>query len=344
MSRRRVLITGVTGQDGGYLAERLLADGDEAIGAVRRPDGAFERAGLPQLAGRVPLLALDLLDPASIRRAVAEAAPDEIYHLAAPTFVPDSWEDPTETVAAIATGTAALLAAAGALPGDGARVLVASSSEIFGDAGVSPQSEDSPMRPRSPYAAAKLAAHGLVGALRAHHGRFLVSAITYNHESPRRPERFLPRKVSAGVAAIAAGRAETLTLGSLDAVRDWSHARDVVEGMVLALRHDEPGDYVFASGTGHTVGDLVDAAFAAAGVERRLPDGSDRVEVDPRFVRAPEQWPPVGDPSRARSVLGWQPRTSFEQLVAELVAADLERLGAEAGPAASSPPGPPAGA
>jgi GDPmannose 4,6-dehydratase len=338
VSRRRVLITGVTGQDGGYLAERLLAEGDELIGAVRRPEGAFERAGLPQLDGRVELLAMDLLDPGSIRRAVAEASPDEIYHLAAPTFVPDSWTDPTETVAAIANATAALLAAAGALP-DAPRVLVATSSEIFGDAGVSPQSESAPMRPRSPYAVAKLAAHGLVGTLRAHHGRFLVSAIAYNHESPRRPERFLPRKVSAGVAAIAAGQAQTLTLGDLRAVRDWSHARDVVEAMVLALRHDEPGDYVLASGVGRTVGDLVDAAFAAAGVSRTLPDGRDRVLVDERFVRAPEPWPPVGDPSRARRVLGWQPRVSFEQLVAEMVAADLERLG---GALAARPAVPPA--
>jgi GDPmannose 4,6-dehydratase len=326
VSRRRVLITGVTGQDGGYLAERLLADGDEVVGAARAPTGAFEYAGLDQLEGRVRLVEMDLLDPDSIRRAVGEAAPEEIYHLAAPTFVPDSWEDPSEAMAAIATGTAALLAAAGSL-GDDVRVLVAASSEIFGDAGVSPQSEDSPMRPRSPYGVAKLAAHGLVGTLRAHHGRFLVSAITFNHESPRRPERFLPRKVSAGVAAIAAGRAETLTLGDLSAVRDWSHARDVVDGMVRALRHDEPGDYVFASGIGRTVGDLVDAAFAAAGVPRTLPDGRDRVEVDERFVRAPEAWPPVGDPSRARTVLGWEPRTSFDQLVAEMVAADLERLG-----------------
>jgi GDPmannose 4,6-dehydratase len=324
---RRVLITGVTGQDGGYLAERLLAGGDEVIGAVRRPEGAFERAQLPQLEGCVALLAVDLLDPDSIRRTVAEATPDEIYHLAAPTFVPDSWDDPSEVTAAIATGTATLLAAAG----DITRVLVATSSEIFGDAGVSPQSESAPMRPRSPYGVAKLAAHGLVGTLRAHHGRFLVSAITYNHESPRRPERFLPRKVSAGVAAIAAGRAETLTLGSLDAVRDWSHARDVVEGMVLALRHDEPGDYVFASGVGRTVDELVDAAFAAAGVERLPADGRDRVEVDPRFVRAPERWAPVGDPSRARRVLGWAARTSFEQLVAEMVAADLAALGTAAG-------------
>lgn len=324
MSRRRVLITGITGQDGGYLAEQLLAGGDEVLGAARSPQDAFEQAGLDALAGRVPLLAMDLLDSASIRRAVAEAAPDEIYHLAAPTFVPDSWEDPSEVMAAIPGATATLLAAAG----DAARVLVATSSEIFGDAGVSPQDESSPMRPRSPYGVAKLAAHGLVGTLRAHHGRFLVSAITYNHESPRRPERFLPRKVSAGVAAIAAGRAETLTLGSLDAVRDWSHARDVVAGMVLALRHDAPGDYVLASGVGQTVEQLVDAAFAAAGVERRTPEGRDRVEVDPRFVRAPEDCPPVGDPSRARSVLGWEPRVSFEQLVAEMVAADMERLAA----------------
>lgn len=320
-----MLITGLTGQDGGYLAERLLDDGDEVLGAVRRPHDALEAAGLVHLEGRVELLAADLLDPASVRRAVATAEPDEVYHLAAPTFVPDSWEDPTDVMRAIAGGTAAVLAAAGALERD-VRVLVASSSEVFGEAGVSPQSESSPMRPRSPYGVAKLAAHQLVGVLRDRHGRFLVSAITYNHESPRRPERFLPRKVSAGVAAIAAGRAETLALGDLRAVRDWSHARDVVAGMVLALRHDQPGDYVLASGVGRTVEQLVDAAFAAAGVERRRPDGTDRVAVDPRFVRAPEPCPPVGDPSRARDVLGWEPRTSFEQLVAELVEADLARL------------------
>lgn len=322
---RRVLVTGLTGQDGGYLAERLLAGGDEVIGAVRRPAEGLAAAGLPHLDGRIRLLGLDLLDAASIRRAVAEAEPDEIYHLAAPTFVPDSWEDPTETVAAIAAGTATLLSAAAARPA-GVRVLVASSSEIFGDAGVSPQSETAPTRPRSPYGVAKLAAHGLVGTLRAHHDRFLVSAITFNHESPRRPERFLPRKVSAGVAAIAAGRAQTLTLGDLRAVRDWSHARDVVEGMVLALRHDEPGDYVLASGEGRTVGELVDAAFAAAGVERRDDAGEDRVRVDERFVRAPEPFPPVGDPAKARDVLGWRPRISFGELVAEMVDADLARL------------------
>lgn len=326
---RRVLITGVTGQDGGYLAERLLADGDEVIGTVRRTEGTLAAAGLEHLEGRLGLLSADLLDGDSVRRAVAEAQPDEIYHLAAPTFVPDSWRDPTEVTQAVVVGTAALLAEAGTLPTT--RVLVAASSEVFGDAGVSPQREDSPMRPRSPYGVAKLAAYGLVRTLRAHHDRFLVSAITFNHESPRRPERFLPRKVTAGVAAIAAGKAQELTLGDQAAIRDWSHARDVVDGMVLALRHDVPDDYVLASGVPHTVGDLVDAAFAAAGVSRQVTDADgvsrDRVHVDPRFVRPAEEWPPVGDPSKARDVLGWRPAYTFEGLVAEMVAADLERLG-----------------
>ncbi|HEV7772177.1 MAG TPA: GDP-mannose 4,6-dehydratase [Conexibacter sp.] len=326
----RVLITGLTGQDGSYLAEQLLAGGDVVIGAVRTPDRALHDAGLDHLDGRVELLAADLLEPDSIRRAIATAQPDEIYHLAAPTFVPDSWKDATEVMTAIAGGTAAVLAGAGALAHD-VRVLVASSSEIFGDAGVSPQSEDAPTRPRTPYGVAKLAAHQLVGVLRARDGHFLVSAITFNHESPRRPERFLPRKVTAGVAAIAAGQADTLTIGDLVAVRDWTHARDVVAGMVLALRHDTPDDYVLASGEGRTVGQLVDAAFTAAGVERHVPvEGGgtrDRIVVDPRFVRPPEECMPVGDASKAQAVLGWEPATSFEQLVGEMVDADLARLG-----------------
>jgi len=326
----RALITGVTGQDGGYLAERLLRDGAEVVGTARRATGALEAAGLGHLDGRVRLLEADLLDAGSLRRAIAEAEPDEIYHLAAPTFVPDSWDDPREVVEAVAGGTATVLAAA--LERPDARVLVAASSEIFGDAGVSPQAEDAPKRPRSPYGVAKLAAHGLVGTLRARHDRFFVSAITFNHESPRRPERFLPRKVSLGVARIARGLDRDLTLGDQAAVRDWSHAADVVDGMVLALRHDEPGDYVLASGVPHTVGDLVDTAFAAAGIDRIVleEDGGtrDRVIVDPRFVRPPERWPPVGDPTRALDVLGWRPRVTFEDLVAEMVHADLSRLDA----------------
>ena len=177
------------------------------------------------------------------------------------------------------------------------------------------------MRPRSPYGIAKLAAHGLVRAMRDRHGLHASSGITYNHESPRRPAEFLPRKVTRGAAAIALGREKQLTLGALDAVRDWCHARDVARAAWLALQQDEPGDYVVSSGVGHTVGDLVNVAFAHAGVD---PDG--RVVVDPAFVRPPERTPPVGDPTRARERLGWVPEISFEETIGEMVDADLEEL------------------
>ncbi len=316
---RRALITGIGGQDGSYLAQQLLAEGYEVVGMVRPPAGR----GLPLLgddAPRIRQVPGDLADHASLRSAVAEVAPDELYHLAAPTFVPASWEDPSSVVHQIAGATAALLSAARELP-EPPRVFVASSSEIFGDAGESPQRERSPMRPRSPYGVAKLAAHGLVGVLRERFGLFAVSGITFNHESPRRPERFLPRKVTRGAAAIACGVEDELVLGSLDAVRDWSHAADVMRGARLALAAPEPGDYVFASGVGRTVRELVDAAFAAAGVS---PEG--RIRVDPAFVRPPEATPPVGDPSRAREVLGWVPEIGFEAMLAEMVAADVAAL------------------
>jgi GDPmannose 4,6-dehydratase len=317
---RRALITGVDGQDGSYLAELLVAEGCEVVGMVRRADGA-DSPNLSAVRGKLRFVTGDLLDPASLRRAVAEAEPDELYHLAAPTFVPDSWDDPTETVAAIATATAALLAAARARRPVPPRVWVATSSEVFGDAGESPQHERSPMRPRTPYGAAKLAAHGLVRAMRERHGLFACSGITYNHESPRRPQRFLPRKVTRAAAAIALGRERELVLGDLDAVRDWSHAADVVRAARLALAHAEPGDYVVASGVGRTVRELVDVAFAHAGLD---PDR--HVRVDPALVRPAEPTPPVGDPARARAVLGWRPRHGFEAMVGEMVDADLAQL------------------
>lgn len=306
------LITGINGQDGSYLAELLLARGTEVVGAAR--PGAARGPFVP---AAVTMAACDLGDAGAVHRLVADVAPAELYHLAAPTFVPDSWEDPTETVRLVAGATGTVLAAARRTDPD-MRVFVASSSEIFGAAASSPQDEDTPPRPRTPYGVAKLAALGLVRTMREHHGQFAVGGILYNHESPRRPERFLPRKVSAGVAAIAAGRSDELVLGDLRAVRDWSHARDVMRGAMLALGADEPGDYVLASGVGHTVGDLVDAAFAAAGLD---PQG--RVRVDPAFVRAPEPVASIGNPARARARLGWTPEVSFEQLVAEMVAADL---------------------
>jgi GDPmannose 4,6-dehydratase len=309
---RRALVTGVTGQDGSYLAELLASEGYEVVGMVR--PGRAAPAGLDGV------VEADLVDHDALVGAVAEARPHELYHLAAPTFVPASWDDPSEVVAAVAGATAALLAAA-RRTGPAMRVYVATSSEIFGDSGESPQSERSPMRPRTPYGVAKLAAHGLVRTFRERHGLFAVSGITYNHESPRRPAHFLPRKVTSGAVRIALGLEETLALGDLDAVRDWSHAADIVRGAWLALRAGEPRDYVLASGVGRTVRDLVEAAFAAAGIS---PEG--RVTVDPAFVRPPEPTPLVGDPSLARRELGWEPEHSFEETIAEMVRADLDAL------------------
>ena len=323
MSARRALVTGVAGQDGSYLAELLVAKGYDVTGLVRDP-GDRGRRTLAAVADRISLLHGDLHDPQTLVDALGAVRPHELYHLAAPTFVPASWEDPAAVMSAIPGATGTLLVAAHRLD-PATRVFVATSSEIFGDAGESPQRESSPMRPRSPYGIAKLAAHQLVGALRERLGLFAVSGITYNHESPRRPEHFLPRKVTRGAAAVALGLQDELTLGDLRAVRDWSHAADIVRGAWLSLQVETPGDYVFASGAGRTVGDLVDAAFAAAGIS---PDG--HVRVDPAFVRPPEATPPVGDPSHARAALGWAPEIAFEDLIAEMVATDLAELRASA--------------
>lgn len=316
----RALITGIGGQDGSYLAELLVAKDYDVVGLVRRdPDESHPT--LRDLEGRIELVQGDLLDPASLRRAIADVRPDELYHLAAPTFVPASWEDPTSTIAAIAGATSTILAAVLEIDRT-IRVHVATSSEIFGDAGESPQNEESPCRPRAPYGVAKLAAHGMVRVMRAHHGLFANSGITFNHESPRRPEHFLPRKVTRAAASIKLGLSDHVELGSMDAVRDWCHARDVVRGAWMGLQHDTPGDYVFCSGIGRTVGDLVDAAFAEVGL-----DPGDYVRINPAFIRAPETTPPVGDPTRAREVLGWEAETTFEETIAEMVRADLAELG-----------------
>ena len=314
---RRALITGIGGQDGSYLAELLLEKGYEVTGMVREAVDA-PQPNLAAVRSDVTLLRGELLSPVSVRSVVAEAAPDELYHLAAPTFVPASWEDPTESITAIAGAAATLLSLARER---GFRLYVAASSEVFGDAGESPQRESSPMRPASPYGVAKLAALGLVGVMRERHGVHASCGILYNHESPRRPLHFLPRKVTRGAAAIALGQQETLALGDLSAVRDWCHARDVARAAWLMLQQDAPGDFVVASGRSRTVGDLVEAAFAAVGV---AVEG--RVVVDPAFVRPPEAAVPVGDPGLAEERLGWRAETSFEAMIAEMVAADLAEL------------------
>lgn len=318
---RTALITGITGQDGSYLAELLVGEGYEVVGLVR-PGPADEHENLSAIVGRVRLIEADLHDRGAVRAAIAEVAPDELHHLAAPTFVPTSWEDPTVTVDAIAGGTANVLATVLAETPD-TRVYVAGSSEVFGAAPAAPQDESTPKRPTSPYGVAKLAALGLAETMRARHGLHVSVGLTYNHESPRRPLHFLSRKVTRGAAAIALGQARDLALGDLGAIRDWSHALDVVRAGALMVRQDEPDDYVIASGIGRTVGDLVAVAWKAAGLE----NPEQHVRVDPRFVRPPEPVPSVGNPGKARAKLGWTAATSFDDLITEMVERDLAILG-----------------
>jgi GDPmannose 4,6-dehydratase len=315
------LITGLTGQDGSFLTELLLEHGYRVTGVVHEgldaPLGASEH-----LRGRVELLAGNLLEPRTLRAAIEHVRPREIYHLAAPSFVPESWRSPRETAAAIVGSCAAILEAMRELGGE-TRVFMAASGAMFGDAPESPQREDTPCRPTNPYAIAKLAAHQLVGAMRTQYGLHASSGITYNHESERRPEQFVTRKITRAAAAISLGREHELALGSLDAVRDWSFAGDIVRGAWLMLQQDQPDDYVLASGVGHTVGELLHAAFACVGLEPEP-----YVRIEPSLVRADEPMPSIGDASKARARLGWEPQLSFEELVRRMVQADLRALSA----------------
>lgn len=324
MSERRALITGVAGQDGSYLAELLLDRGDEVFGVLRRPEEEEPTPNLKDIRDRLDLVVGDVNDPDTLRSALDWARPHEIYHLASPNFVPDLWKRPSEAIEAIAGTTASLLELVRSrLPS--AKVLVASSREIFGDAGESPQRETTPCRPTNPYGIGKLAGHLLCGAMREHGGLFACSAILYNHESPRRPERFVTRKVTAAAAAIKLGRQDELVLGDLETVRDWCFAGDAMRAAAMMLDRDQPDDFVIASGEAHTVGDLVRCAFACVDLD---PDGY--VRVDPRFVRGAETTPQVGDPGHARRGLGWTAQMTFDQLIGSMVEADLRRLGAAA--------------
>jgi GDPmannose 4,6-dehydratase len=313
------LITGITGQDGSFLAELLLEEGYEVTGLLRGP--AERSLGSSEhLRGQLELVQGDLLDPVSLRVALEAVRPREIYHLAGPSFVPASWERPNETICAIAGSCAAILQAVRDIDPD-MRLFVSASGAIFGDAPESPQREDTPCRPTTPYGIAKLAAHQLVGAVRDQDGLHASSGIVFNHESERRPEQFVTRRITRGAAAIALGLQEELSLGNLGAVRDWSFAGDIVRGAWLMLQQDRPDDYVLASGVPHTVADLAREAFGCVDldVERYL-------RVDPSLVRPLERTPSVGDPEKARNQLGWEPEVSFEALVERMVRADLRSL------------------
>ena len=318
-TRRAALVTGLTGQDGSFLAELLLDKGYEVTGLVRTGEG--DQLGFSeQLRGRVSVVHGDLLSPGTLTAAVDQVRPHELYHLAAPSFTPDSWERPAVTLAAIAGATATLLEAVrSSSPQTG--VFVAASGAMFGAAPESPQREDTPCRPLTPYATAKLAAHQLAGQLRAHHDLFVCSGILYNHESERRPDHFVSRKITHAAASIKLGLTDHVVLGDLSAVRDWSFAGDIMEGAWRMLQQDEPDDYVLASGVGHTVAELAEVAFAHVGLDARA-----CIRVDSQLVRPSETTAPVGDAGRARDRLGWRPSLSFEQLIHRMVDADLVAL------------------
>jgi GDPmannose 4,6-dehydratase len=317
---RRALITGISGQDGSFLAELLLEKGYVVTGLARDATAAGPLGCSEHLRGRIELVPGDLLAPATLRGAIADVRPHEIYHLAAPSFVPASWDRPEETFRAIAGSAAAVLEATRELAPE-ARVFVSASGAIFGDAGVSPQREDTPCRPATPYAAAKLAAHQLVGLLRARDGLHASSGILFNHESERRPERFVTRRITRAAAAISLGLRQELTLGDLSAVRDWSFAGDIVYGAWLMLQQERPDDYVLAGGVARTVADFARTAFACVDLEAER-----YLRVDSALVRPAETTLSVGDSTRARERLGWTPRLDFPQLVERMVMADLREL------------------
>ena len=318
----RALVTGITGQDGSFLAELLIEKGYSVTGVVRG-DSAAPLGCSEHLRGRLALVRGDLLEPATLRAAVEEVRPREVYHLAAPSFVPASWDAPAATLSAIAGSAAALLEAVREID-PATRVFVAASGLIFGDARESPQNEDTRCRPATPYAIAKLAAHELAGAMRERDGLHASSGIAYNHESERRPESFVTRKITRAAAAIALGRERELVLGDLGAVRDWSFAGDIVHGAWLMLQQEDAGDYILASGAGRTVAEFMQAAFACVDLN---PD--EHVRVDQSLVRPREPTANVGDPSRAQAALGWRPQVSFEALVERMVRADLRLLEGE---------------
>jgi GDPmannose 4,6-dehydratase len=317
---KRALITGVTGQDGSYLAELLLEKGYEVHGIVRRSSTeAFER--ISHLAGKIQLHQADLLDQLSIIDVIKETDPHEVYNLAAMSFVPTSWKQPMLTGQFTALGVTQVLEAIRLLGKDKIRFYQASSSEMFGKVQEVPQKEDTPFWPRSPYGVAKVYGHWITVNYRESYNMFCCSGILFNHESERRGKEFVTRKVTDGVARIKLGMATELRLGNLDAKRDWGFAGDYVRAMWLMLQQDKPDDYVVATGETHTVRKLVELAFQAAGL-----DWQKYVKIDPALVRPAEVDLLIGDPAKAKRILGWKPEVTFDQLVERMVKADLARL------------------
>ena len=317
--QKRALITGITGQDGSYLAEHLLEHGYHVAGLVRRSSSSrLER--IEHLEERVQLVRGDLHDQSSLVRALEESRPDEIYNLAAQSFVPTSFEEPVLTAEVTAVGVTRLLEAMRQVAPE-ARMYQASTSEMFGKVRETPQRESTPFHPRSPYGVAKVFAHWATVNYREAHGLFACSGILFNHESPRRGAEFVTMKIARAAARIAAGQQEHLALGNLDARRDWGHAADYVRAMWLMLQQDEARDYVIATGETHSVREFCEVAFGCLGL-----DWEAHVRIDPKFLRPAEVDQLVGDPSRAHAELGWKPCVSFEQLVSQMTESEAARL------------------
>jgi GDPmannose 4,6-dehydratase len=316
---RTALITGITGQDGSYLAELLLGKGYRVVGIVRR----LSSPNLTNLTGIVDKIELfdgDLMDQSSLSHAVKVSSPDEVYNLAAQSFVATSFAQPVLTGEITGMGTLRLLEAV-RVNAPHAKVYQASSSEMFGRVEIEPQDETTPFHPRSPYGVAKVYAYWACVNYREAYSMFVSNGILMNHESIRRGVEFVTRKITDGVARIATGRAETLTLGNLDARRDWGYAPDYVDLMWRILQAKEPGDFVGATGEAHSVREFVQDAFKVAGIER----WEDHLRVDPKFNRPSEVFNLRGDASKAKRELGWEAKTRFPDLVRIMVTADLER-------------------
>jgi GDPmannose 4,6-dehydratase len=316
---KRALITGITGQDGSYLAELLLSQGYEVFGIIRRLS-APNVWRIEHLLDRITLVQADLLDQLSLIKAVEQAQPHEFYNLAAMSFVPASWDQPMLTGEFNSQGVTRCLEAVRRVD-PGIRFYQASSSEMFGKVREVPQTELTPFHPRSPYGVSKVFGHYITVNYRESYGLYAVSGILFNHESPRRGLEFVTRKVTDGVARIKLGLAHSLSLGNLDAHRDWGFAGDYVRAMWLMLQQDQADDYVVAMGVAHSVRDLVEIAFAHADLDWRQ-----HVRTDPSLIRPAEVDHLIGDPSKAKRVLGWVPSVDFAGLVRMMVDADVERL------------------
>ncbi len=321
MTQRRALITGITGQDGSYLAEFLLAQGYEVHGVVRRSSTeGGER--ISHIVDRLHLHQADLLDQSSLASAISESEPTEIYNLAAQSFVPTSWKQPVLTAEFTGIAVTRLLEAMRSVKSD-ARIYQASSSEMYGRVLEVPQSEMTPFYPRSPYGVAKVYGHYITVNYRESYDMFAVSGILFNHESPRRGLEFVTRKISNGVARIKLGLDTELHLGNRDAQRDWGFAGDYVQAMWMMLQQDEPDDYVIATGETHSVQEFVEIAFGHAGL-----NWEEHVKLDPKFIRPAEVDLLIGDPSKAKARLGWEPSVDFRGLVVMMVDADIAALSA----------------